>query len=239
MPNAQSDSVLVKKLNAFLALSKDELTCLAGLQGRPLNVRRGQQLTREGQTEHKAFVLQEGWACSFKTLPNGGRQIISFPIAGDIVGLRSILLRTADHSFSALTDAVVNAIDGSHIMRCVTEYPRLGAALLWAASRDEAMVVEHLVNIGRRTALQRTAHFFMEMAERLNLVGLATETEFKCPLSQFVLADALGLTSIHINRTLRELRERNLITVRRGAVTIHDLAGLRKLAGFGGGYLNA
>jgi len=71
MPNAPSDSVLAKKLNAFLSLSQDELQCLAGLQGRPLNLRRGQQLTREGQTEHKAFVLQEGWACSFKTLPDG------------------------------------------------------------------------------------------------------------------------------------------------------------------------
>ena len=81
-------------------------------------------------------------------------------------------------------------------MRCVTEYPRLGAALFWAASRDDAMVVEHLVNIGRRSALERTAHFFIELAERLSLVGLATEAEFRCPLSQFVLADALGLTSI-------------------------------------------
>jgi len=138
-----------------------------------------------------------------------------------------------------LTDAVVNSVDGSHIMRCVTEYPRLGAALLWAASRDEAMVVEHLVNIGRRSALERTAHFFMELAERLTLVGLATETEFKCPLSQFVLADALGLTSIHVNRTLRQLRELKLLTVRRGVVTICDLAALRKLAGFQGGYLNS
>jgi CRP-like cAMP-binding protein len=124
-------------------------------------------------------------------------------------------------------------------MRCVTEYPRLGAALLWAASRDEAMVVEHLVNIGRRSSLQRTAHFFMELAERLTLVGLATGTEFKCPLSQFVLADALGLTSIHVNRTLRQLREKKLLTLRKGVVTIHDLAALRKLAGFQGGYLNA
>jgi CRP-like cAMP-binding protein len=239
MPNVQSDSVLAKKLSTFLRLSKDELKCLADLQRNPLNVRRGQQLTREGQTGHKAFVLQDGWACSFKTLPDGGRQIISFPIAGDIVGLRSVLLRTADHSFSALTDAVVNAVDGKHVMRCVTEYPRLGAALLWAASRDEAMVVEHLVNIGRRSALERTAHFFMELAERLSLVGLATEAEFRCPLSQFVLADALGLTSIHVNRTLRQLRERKLLTVRRGVVSIHDLAGLRELAGFQGGYLNS
>jgi CRP-like cAMP-binding protein len=239
MPHAHSDSVLAKKLSTFVPLLEDELTWLAEMQRHRVSVRRGEQLTREGQTGHKVFVLQIGWACSFKTLPDGGRQIISFPIAGDIVGLRSVLLRTADHSFSALTDAVVTAVDGSHIMRCVTEHPRLGAALLWATSRDEAMVVEHLVNIGRRSALERTAHFFMELAERLTLVGLATETEFRCPLSQFVLADALGLTAIHVNRTLRELRERKLLTVRRGAVIIHDLDGLRTLAGFQGGYLNA
>ena len=239
MPDVQFDSVLARKLNTFVALSPDELTCLADLQSNPLRVKRGRQLTQEGQTGHKAFVLQAGWACSYKLLPDGGRQIISFPIAGDVVGLRSVLLRTADHSFSALTDAVVNAVEAPHILNCVTEFPRLGAALLWAASRDEAMVVEHLVNIGRRSAIERTAHFFMEMAERLHLIGQATETEFKCPLTQFVLADALGLTAIHVNRVLRELRDRQLLTVRKGSVSIHDLAGLRKLAGFQGGYLNA
>jgi CRP-like cAMP-binding protein len=239
MPNSQFDNLLTKKLNTFVALSRDELQCLADMQSNPFNVKRGRQLTQEGQTGHKAFVLQAGWACSYKLLSDGARQIISFPIAGDIVGLRSVLLRTADHSFSALTDAVVNAVEGTHIMKCVTEFPRLGAALLWAASRDEAMVVEHLVNIGRRNALERTAHFFMELAERMSLIGQATETEFKCPLSQFVLADALGLTAIHVNRTLRQLRERKLLTVRKGTVTMHDLPALRKLAGFQGGYLNS
>ncbi len=100
------------------------------------------------------------------------------------------------------------------------------------------MVVEHLVSVGRRNAIERTAHFFMELAERLNLVGLAEEAEFKCPLSQYVLADALGLTSIHVNRILRQLRERQLLTLANGTVKIHDLRGLRKIAGFQGGYLN-
>ena len=101
------------------------------------------------------------------------------------------------------------------------------------------MVVEHLVSIGRRSAIERTAHFFMELAERLTLIGMATETEFKCPLSQFVIADALGLSAIHVNRVLRVLREQDLLTVRKGSVRIHDLARLRKLAGFQGGYLNS
>ena len=239
MSNARGSSLLAKKLSTFLPLSPDELDCLAEMQSKPLVVKRGEQLTQEGQTGHKAFVLQSGWACSFKDLRNGSRQIISFPIAGDCVGLRSVLLRTADHSFSALTDAVVSPVEGAHIMKCVTEFPRLGAALLWAASRDEAMVVEHLVNIGRRSTLERTAHLFMEMAERLSLVGLATEAEFDCPLTQYVLADALGLSPIHVNRVLRQLREQNLLTLRKGNVKIHDLNGLRKLAGFQGGYLNS
>jgi CRP-like cAMP-binding protein len=233
------DSVLAKKLNIFIPLSSGELKFLGDMQSNPVKVKRGQQLTHEGQTGHKAFILQAGWACSFKLLPNGGRQIISFPIAGDIVGLRSVLLRTADHSFSALTDAIVNPVEGTHIMKCVTDFPRLGAALMWAASRDEAMVVEHLVNIGRRSAIERTAHLFMELAERLSLIGFATEAEFKCPLTQFVLADALGLTAIHVNRVLRQLRERKLLTVGKGRVHIHDLDKLRKLAGFQGGYLNS
>jgi len=239
MVDTKFDSVLARKLSTFLPLSPEELKRLAEMQSSPMMVKRGKQLVEEGQTGHKAFVLQGGWACSYKSLPNGARQIISFPIAGDCVGLRSILLRTADHSFSALTDAVVTPVERPQILKCVTEYPRLGAALLWAASRDEAMVVEHLVNIGRRTAIERTAHFFMELAERLSLVGLATQTEFKCPLSQYVLADALGLTAIHVNRVLRQLREQDLLTLRKGSVRIHDLNRLRKLAGFQGGYLNS
>jgi CRP-like cAMP-binding protein len=156
----QFTSVFAKKLNAFMPLSGGELECLEGLQSERTKIKRGQQLTHEGQTGHKVFVLHAGWACSYKDLLNGNRQIISFPIAGDCVGLRSVLLRTADHSFATLTDAVVSPVDGTQVLECVTEFPRLGAALLWAASRDEAMVVEHLVNIGRRSAIERTAHFF-------------------------------------------------------------------------------
>ena len=233
----KSDSFFARKLNAFQPLTAPELKCLAGIQSKPMTIHRGKQLIDEGQSGQKAYVLQSGWGCSYKDLPNGGRQIISFPIAGDCIGLRSVLLRTADHSVLALTESVVSSLDSAHILNCIAEFPRLGTAILWAASRDEAMVVEHLVNIGRRSAIERTAHFFMELAERMNLIGLATEAEFKCPLSQFVLADALGLTAIHINRVLRQLREEGLVTVRKGSVKIHDIAALKKLAGYNGGYL--
>ena len=118
------------------------------------------------------------------------------------------------------------------MMQIFNELPRLGAAILWAASRDEAMVVEHLVSIGRRSAIERTAHFFLELSERLQLVGLATDREFDCPLNQYVLADALGLSAIHVNRVLRQLRERKLMTLKDRRVTILDRAKLNILAGF-------
>jgi len=239
MLDGRFNSLLAKKLNAFIPLSHDEQKCLAELQLPTTSVKRGHQLVHEGRPEHRVFVLQAGWACSYKDLPSGERQIISFPIAGDCVGLRSVLLRTADHSFEALTDSVVSSVDTSRMLETFREFPRLGTAILWAASRDEAMVVEHLVSVGRRSAIERTAHFFMELAERLHLIGLATEAEFDCPLSQYVLADALGLSAIHVNRVLRQLRERELLTVQRGKVTIHDLNALRKLSGFRGGYLNS
>ncbi len=232
MAERKHSSALTRKLTAFIALSPEELSWIAELESKRTTIKRGREITEEGQSNHNAYVLQEGWAQTYKVMPDGGRQIIGFPIPGDCVGLRSVLLWTSDHSFSAVTDAVVSSVPGTRMLELFREFPRLGAAFLWAASRDEAMVVEHLVNIGRRNALERTAHFFMELAERLMLVGLATETEFKCPLNQYVIADALGLSAIHVNRVLRELRELDLLTVKTGKVIIHDLPGLRKLSGY-------
>jgi CRP-like cAMP-binding protein len=228
----QHGNHLVRKLNTFMHLSERELACLTDLQSTSVRLKRGKELVHEGQTGHTAYILQAGWACSYKLLPDGGRQIIAFPLPGDCVGLRSVLLRTSDHSFSALTDAAVSSVEGARMMHIFSEFPRLGAAILWAASRDEAMVVEHLVSIGRRSAIERTAHLFLELHERLQLVGLATEREFICPLNQYVLADALGLSAIHVNRVLRQLRERQLLILKGRKVVIQDLSALKALAGY-------
>ena len=233
------DSVLARKLNTFLPLSADELDCLASIQSPPVTVRRGKHLVREGQTGHKAFVLHAGWACSYKDLANGSRQIISFPLAGDCVGLRSVLLRTADHSFSALTNSVVSVVEGAHIMKCVTEFPRLGAALLWAASRDEAMVVEHLVNIGRRSAIERTAHFFMELAERLHIIGLGTAERVRVPAQPDRTRRCAGPQRHSRQPRVAATARAGFAHAAEGHRSIHDLSGLRKLAGFQGGYLDA
>jgi CRP-like cAMP-binding protein len=152
-----------------------------------------------------------GWACAYKLLPDGGRQVIDFSVPGDFMGLRSVLLRTSDHAFAAVSDIVVAEVSAQQMIDTFQREPRLGAAILWVASRDEAMVVEHLVSIGRRSALVRTAHLLLELGLRLQLVGLGSQSGFACPLNQYLLANALGLTAIHVNRVLRQLRERGLV----------------------------
>jgi CRP-like cAMP-binding protein len=228
----RDQSVLTKKIGAFIHLSDRELAHLAQLQSARVRVASGRELVHAGQTGEIAHILHAGWACCFKLLPDGGRQIITFPLPGDFVGLRSMLLRTSDHSFSTLTDAVVTRVDAVRMKQIFSELPRLGMAILWATSRDEAMVVEHLVNVGRRSAVERTAHFLLELYDRLKLVGLASGDEFTCPLSQNVLGDALGLSAIHVNRVLRQLRERALLTFKDRLITFHDARALKTLAGY-------
>ena len=232
MTNAKFDSALARKLSSFVEMSKDELGALVDIQSNRVMIKRGQVFIEEGQTAHKAFFLQSGWGCSFKMLPDGGRQVIRFPIPGDCIGLRSILLRASDHSCSALTDVLVAAVEASRMLEIFNKFPRLGAAFLCSVSQEGAMVVEHLVSIGRRSAKEGLAHFILELTERLKLVGLATETQFEHPLNQSTIADALGLSEVHVNRVLRELREENLLTTSEGEVNILDLSGLRKLAGY-------
>jgi CRP-like cAMP-binding protein len=232
------DSALVRKLNRFLPLGRDELAAVAELESKRRPIAAGTDLVHEQQIGHHAFILEDGWACSYKLLPDGGRQVIDFPIPGDVIGLRSVLLRASDHSFAAVTNIIVAELSARQLIAAFEQQPRLGVAFLWAASRDEAMVVEHLVNIGRRNALVRTAHFLVELGLRLQLAGLGSETGFACPLNQYLLADAVGLTAIHVNRILRQLREGKLVTFRDGRVVFHDLPRLRQLAGHHSGYLD-
>ncbi|MCC5984497.1 MAG: Crp/Fnr family transcriptional regulator, partial [Rhodobacteraceae bacterium] len=110
--------------------------------------------------------------------------------------------------------------------------------VLWAASRDEAMVVEHLVNVGRRSAEERMAHFLLELGARLSLVGAGSRAGFDCPLTQYHLADALGLSAVHVNRVLRHLREEGLVTFRNGHVAFDDFDRLQTVAGFDTAYLD-
>ena len=232
------ESPFARKLSAFVALSGEELDLLSTLYERRRQFGSGRDLDRHGQVTQTAYILQSGWACSYRLLPQGTRQIVDFQLPGDFLGLRSVLFRTADHQIEPVTDIEASEVRVSDLLMAFANAPRLAMAVLWAASRDEAMVVEHLVGIGRRNALHRTAHFLLELGARLLLVGLGSKEEYACPLSQYMLADALGLSAVHINRVLRELREMGLVTFQKGWVVFNDFDSLVALVEFDKTYLD-
>ncbi|PHO02166.1 Crp/Fnr family transcriptional regulator [Rhodobacteraceae bacterium 4F10] len=231
-------SPLTRKLSAFVALSKAELDVLERLHQRRRSFVAGCDMVHQGQSTQAAYILSAGWVCSYKLQPDGTRQIVDFQVPGDFLGLRSLLLRTSDHSFEPIVEIEAAEVSKSDLLNAFAQTPRLATAILWAASRDEAMVVEHLVGIGRRDADARMAHFLLELGSRLALVGMGTEDGYDCPLTQYHLADALGLSAIHVNRVLRQLRENGLVTFRDGRVTFHDYEGLVELAEFDPAYLD-
>jgi CRP-like cAMP-binding protein len=245
-PSALSDefstliksSPLARKLGAFVALSDEDLATLDRLHQRRRTFVAGVDLVHQGQADQSAYILAKGWVCSYKLLPNGTRQIVDFQVPGDFLGLRSILFRTADHNIEPVTKVEASEVILTDLLDAFASMPRLAAAVLWAASRDEAMVVEHLVGIGRRNALERTAHYLLEFGARLKLVGLGTNEGYSGPLSQFMLADALGLSAVHVNRVLRQLREMGLLTFQKGRVTFDNFEGLVALADFDKAYLD-
>lgn len=229
---------LARKLGAFVALSEVELSVLEGLHERRRTFVAGRDLVHQGQTDQATYILISGWACSYKLLEDGQRQIVDFQIPGDFIGLRSVVLHISDHSVEPVTDIEVTEVHVSDLFRAFAETPRLATAVLWAASRDEAMVVEHLINIGRREAEVRVAHFLLELCARLTLVALGSKAGYACPLTQYLMADALGLSSVHVNRVLRKLREAGMVTFRDGFVTFDDYDRLVEFADFEMTYLD-
>jgi CRP-like cAMP-binding protein len=234
---ATQHSAFARKLGAFVTLSGEEMAALDRLHSRRKRFSAGRDMVHQGQVNQSAYILASGWVCSYKLLSGGKRQIVDFQIPGDFLGLRSVLFRTADHNIEPVTRVEASEVLSSDLLDTFSKTPRLATAVLWAASRDEAMVVEHLVGIGRRDAKERTAHFLLELGARLKLVGLGSTLGYSCPLSQSLLADAMGLSAVHVNRVLRELREDGLVTFQYGKVTIHDLDGLVALADFDKSYL--
>ncbi len=236
--NVIENSPFTRKLAGYVTLSPAELEVLKRLHKRRRSFTAGRDLVQQGQSEQAAYILSEGWVCSYKVQRDGTRQIIDFQIPGDFLGLRSVLLRTSDHSFEPVTDIQAIEVLASDLLEAFAQTPRLANAILWAASRDEAMVVEHLVNVARRDAGARMAHFLLELGARLALVGMGSKAGFECPLTQYHLADALGLSAVHVNRVLRQLRENQLLTFRNGHVTFDNRHRLVELAEFDEAYLD-
>ena len=226
------------KLGAFMNLTVEESAELSQLHSRRKKFAHGTDMIYQGQPKKAAYVLASVWACSYRLLSGGERQIISFNIPGDFLGMRSMMAHNTDHNIEPVTRAEASEVLAADLSQTFKNSPRFTAAMLWAISRDEAILMEHLVGIGRRDAKERTAHLLLELHARLKLVKMTSSSSFACPLTQYLLGDALGLSAVHVNRVLRELREDGLVTFQHGEVEFHDMKGLIALADFDSDYLD-
>ena len=194
-------------------------------------------IIRVGEDPEFVHLMVEGWSCRYSIVDDGRRQITAFLVPGDFCDVHIVMLGQMDHSIGALGRARV-AFISKDLMAAVAERPSLTRALGWASLVDEGVLRAWLVNIGRRNATQRVAHLVCELHARLLSVGMGSDDSFEMPLTQEDLGDALGLTPVHINRVLRLLRERGLMTFSNRTIVIQDVEALKREAGFDPRYLH-
>ena len=235
----QPAQALIEKLGRFVSLNDEEKGALANLARNARSQRRGTDLIAEGDKPVSVFLLLEGWAFRYKSMVDGGRQIMAYLLPGDLCDVQIFLFEQMDHSIGLLSDALVAKIPAAEMLDLMDRYPRIERALMWGTLVDEATLREWLLNIGQRDALQRLSHLFCELCVRLRVVKLVDENgTFALPLTQSELADTTGMTTVHVNRSLQRLRKDGLISLKEGRLTILDFARLSELAGFNQAYLH-
>jgi CRP-like cAMP-binding protein len=228
---------LIAKLESVVPLADADRRALAALGDDARKVPARRNLIREGDRPEHVHLMVEGWAARYKLLPDGGRQITAFLLPGDFCDLHVTLLGEMDHGIATLSRAKVAFIPRA-TLDALADRPGLAKAFWWATLVDEAVLRAWIVNIGRREAYAAVGHLICELYVRMTTVGLVTDHCFDLPLTQEEIADALGLTPVHVNRVLQRLRSEDLISFRHGLLTIHDYGRLEEAAGFNPNYLH-
>jgi len=230
---------LIRKLEHFAVLSDDDKRALQlAASYRIRHVAAREDVIREGDKPRHVNLMLEGYACRSKSLEDGRRQIVAFFIPGDICDACMFMLKQMDHSIGALSAVKLAEIPGEMFLDMARNSPVIAAALAWNALVEEAIAREWTLNVGQRSAYERMAHLLCEFFVRLQAVGLASGGGCELPMTQAELADALGLSTVHVNRTLQELRANHLITLRGKTLVIHDLPALQEAGLFSPTYLH-
>ena len=228
----------IDKLSGFANLSAGEVAVLAGLTAGPATYAAKYDLIREGDRPGPVFVVLEGWACRYKILPNGARQILAYLMPGDACDLHVGLLAEMDHSIQTITPALVATIERVEMDEVMNKHRGIAKAMYLSQLIDEGTMRAWITSMGRRASIERVAHLMCELYLRARNVGLTLETRFALPLSQSLLADSLGMTPVHLNRVMKELRTSGAMTLQRGSLIIEDPVRLIRIAGFDENYLH-
>lgn len=228
----------VQKLSGLVHLTSKDISALEAATAHPRSYAARQDLIREGDETGPMFVALDGWACRYKILPSGSRQIMAFMMPGDACDLHVKLLAQMDHGIQAVTAATVATVSKPVMEALMHDHPNIARAMYIAQLVDEGIMRAWIVSMGRRSSIERVAHLMCELYLRARNIGLAQGDEFALPLSQLILADALGMTPVHINRVLKQLRLAGAMALSRGSVMIMAPAKLVQIAGFDENYLH-
>jgi len=228
----------IMKLEHFLPLPDQDKEWLNSLVLRSEEFRAHSDIIREGETPNGVFVVIDGHACCYKILPDGSRQILDFMFPGDKNELYGLLLKSTDHGIFTLGPTTIAWIDRGRLTAEMFDHPHVTVALWWNALQRAAILRERVTAIGRRDAYARVAHLLCEMFERLRLVGETADHNYRLPLTQAELGDALGISEVHANRMLRRLQDEKLIVADQRVLRIPDLDALKAAAAFDARYLH-
>ena len=233
MPNS-----LMRKLERYVRLSEADRMWLADplTSGRQIAART--DIIHEGDDPRAVNVILDGWACRYRQLLDGRRQIVAFLLPGDPCDPHIFLIDAMDHTIGAITPVLLGQIPGAALQAMTARSPQLDLAFHREALATAAVQREWTVSLGSRTGIERLAHLFCELHARLAAIGLADRNTCPMPITQGDLGDAMGQTSVHINQTLQEMRSMGLISLRKRCLTIHDPEALARLGHFDPAYLH-
>jgi CRP-like cAMP-binding protein len=238
-PNSHPEhSRLIRKLESIVELSNEEREAVLGLPMTIRSVGADQDIVRVGDRPSECCLLIEGFACRYKLTAEGKRQIMSFHIPGDIPDLQSLHLDVMDHGLGTLIPSKVGFIQHDDLRGLCRRCPRIGDVFWRDTLIDAAVFREWMVGIGRRSAYTRIAHVLCELLVRFRAVGLANGHDIELSVTQAEIGDALGLSTVHVNRVLQELRADGLITLRGRSLSVQDWPGLKNAGEFDMTYLH-
>jgi CRP-like cAMP-binding protein len=229
---------MLDKLEQWRPLDDEDRAAILALPYRPATFRAQEYLVREREAPRYTCVILSGFAFRHKIAGNGGRQIFSIHMRGDLADLQNSLLRTADHNLQALTQVEAALVPVEAIQEIAFDRPMIGRTLWYETLVDASIFREWTLNVGRRDGHTRTAHLLCEFSYRLQAAGLGERHEYELPMTQEQLADALGLTSVHVNRMLQRLEREGLIERSLRSVKIVDWGNLAEVGDFDGTYLH-
>jgi CRP-like cAMP-binding protein len=214
----------------FKPVSQNELAVINDIKRDHLTLPAGTEIIRAEQQSAELYTLYSGWAFRFKTLPDGRRQILNFLLPGDLIGLQAAMFDAAQHGIEALTEVELCLLPRHKVWSLFGQMPELAFDVTWLGSREESYVDENLLSAGQRSAAERIAALIVILYKRADALALVADRTFAFPLSQQHIADALGLSLVHTNKTLARLRRMGMYTQANGSLTLTNPHVLERVA---------